>query len=527
MFSKVNKKSFEIKVILLISLLYTIAFGLILFNKGLFFDDWVHFNQSFSTRLNEFKESGVLLYLPAYLYTFTFGKSIIFGRILIFFSFLLSAFLLYLILKKIKEIDSNSRLFIILFFTLFPLNFARIAWCTFFYSFCYLLFYLGFWLISVYLERKLLFIRILALVILFFSLTTNSLLVFYAVPILYIFYYEKNNTKGFLSLIKKMLKYADFILLPIFFWIIDNFFFKPYGMYTTYNKIGLNDIFLFPKFSVIAFKNCFIYIIDKSSKILYSYTFIIIATSLILFLFLKYLYMYYKENQRKDLWLLFFGVIAFLIAVLPYFVVGKMPDSFKSISRHQLLFPLGLSFILYYGLKIFFNLLRINHRIKFFIYSLIIVFFIATNFFAYLEFQKDYFKQISMIENIESSEIIKNNTTFLFKDNTLDLNAQQRDIGFDEYNGMMKLVFKDETRFGVDDTFGYNSPAYLQEYINRPQYNFSEYKPKFPDYTVIIDYGKYHLSTKNTFLLIYNDLFDKQRFEEDIKNILSLSYDKL
>jgi len=534
MFNKVIKENFEVRVTLIIFFLYSIAFGLMIFNGGLFFDDWVHYNQSLVSRIDTFKESGVFLYWPAYLYDFLFDKSIFFARFLIFIFFLFSSFFLYFILRKIKVIDSGSRIFIVLFFTLFPLNYARIALCNFLYALCYFLFFMGFWILSIYLEKKLLILRILSLFILFFSFSTNSLLVFYIIPILYIFYYESVNSDSFKSFIKRIFVYTDFILIPVIFWIINKFFFKPYGMYANYNKITLQNILMFPKNFIISFKNCFLDVIYESFELFSFYPFIIIVFSIVIFIFLKNLYLNNNNNKKVDFCLLCLGIFAFFLGVLPYLFVGKIPDSFKTISRHQLLLPLGQSFILYYGLKSLFNLLRINNRIKVFIYSLLIVLFISINFFTYLDFEKDYFKQLSFIKNVKESEIIKNNTTFLFKDNTSDLNAQQRDIGFDEYNGIMKLVFKDETRLGMNEesfkmyeNLLYTEDSYIYEYIKRPRYNFSEYQLKPPEYTVIIDYGGFNLSTKNTFLLIYNNLFNRKNFEDDVKDILLLSYIKL
>jgi len=514
---------------ILIFLLYSISFGLIIFNNGIFWDGWVLYDQDPLVILNMFKQGGAFAYWIAYFHNIllSFKIGIFIERLLIFSSFIFSAFFLHSILKKVKEISNASRLFIVLFFTLFPVNFARISMITMMYTLCYFMFFLGFWLLSKYLENKLIFLRILSLIFLFFSFSTNSLLVFYIIPILYILYFEKDSFKNIRLLSKRVLKYFDFILMPVLFYIIKTLFFKSYSIYGGYyNTISLRSLFLSPINFIITFDKSFIYVINESFNFLYSNLFIILIISIILFIFLENIYTCYGENGKNDLRFLLFGIIAFLAGVFPYVAVGKIPSSFDLSSRHQLLVPLGASFIIYYGLKIFLNKLRLNFRIQIFIFSLIIVLFISSNFFSYLEYQKDWFKQLSLVENFKLSDIVKNNTTFLFKDNTLELNAKKRVYRFYEYGGLMKLAFGDEIRFGLNmNKIDYME--YFRELIEHPQYNSTDYQDKDPEYIVIIEYGNYQLSNKNTIELFYYKFFNKQKYREILKDIIILQYDKI
>ncbi len=131
------------------------------------------------------------------------------------------------------------------------------------------------------------------------------------------------------------------------------------------------------------------------------------------------------------------------------------------ISRNQLLIPLGASFILYYILRIFFREIGLRTNIKFFFYSILIALFLCTNVFIYLDYQKDWFKQLSLIENFKTSSVMKNNHKFLFTDNTKDLNARGRVYGFYEWNGMMEYIFKDESRFGLNMEESWNINYFL------------------------------------------------------------------
>ncbi len=523
-----NKKSIEIKSILLIFLLYTVAFGLILFNKGLFFDDWVHFNQSFSTRLTFYKDLGIFLYLPAYIYSFIF-KSIFFVRVTIFISFFLSSVFLYLILKRIKEIDDVSRLFIVIFFTLFPVNYARIAGCNSFYGIGYLFFFFGFWLLAIFIEKKSIIIRILSLVFLFFSFITSSFIVFYLIPIIYILYVERKAISNFKTFIKKALKYIDFILIPVIFWFLDYYLYKPAGLYTEYNKFSLQNILSLPKSTLLVFYKSFINTIDQSIKFFRPEIFFILFFSIIIIFIINKIYHQDKisaVSKKRDMIFLAIGFMFFMLGVLPYLLVGKFPDSFKSISRHQLLLPLGFSFIFYYSFLIFSKILKLNKNIRNFIYVTFAILFIYMNFFTYLGFLKDDFKQSSLIEHIKRSEIFEENTLFLFNDKTYVLDAQQRDIGIDEYSGMMKFVFGEDTRVGFNIRYGTDLEP-IKNYIKYPQYNFSNFVFTSPDYEIIVDYGQYSLTDSNTLKLLVNRLVNKDNYYRDVINVLVLSYKRL
>jgi len=529
MLVKENQRSFDIKSILLLFFLYAAAFGLILFNKGLFFDDWVHFNQEFSTRLNMFRDAGIFLYWPAYMYGFIFAKSVYLLRITIFLSFFLSAIFLYLILKRIKKIDDISRLFIVLIFALFPVNYARIAWCNSIYTICYLFFFLGFWLLSIYIEKKSIVYRLLSLMFFFFSFTTSSFLVFYLIPVVFIFYMEGKYITGFKSFMKKALRYLDFLLIPFIFWFIDSIFYKSYGLYKVYNEFSVQNLLSVPRLSLLVFYRSFIGTINQSTEyFIPEMIFILFFAIVIVFLLNK---IYSKDeitnvSKKRDIGFMAIGFAFFLLAVLPYLLVGKFPDTFKSISRHQLLLPLGFSFILYYALLIFFKILKLNKNIRNFIYIIIVILFIYMNFFAYLGFLKDDFKQSSMIGHIKRNEIFEENTFFLFNDKTYELNAQQRDIGVDEYSGMLKLVFNEDTRVGINAKYK-NELESIGVFLDYPQYNFSNFKFTIPDYEITIDYGEYKLTNGNTIKLLISRLFNKDNYYRDILNVLSLSYKKL
>ena len=530
--NEINKR----KDYILIFILYSFSFGLILLNQGIFWDDWVLYKQNPNSILEMFKETGFFLHWPAYLYNFllSINQGIFLIRLLIFVTYLFSAFFLNYVLSKIRIIDPLSRLFIVLIFALFNINSARILIDTLHYTICNFLFFFGFYLIVKFFFRKKILYRILSLFCFFISFSTNSFLFFYIIPFIYIFYIKKDQIvsnkisfKNFLFSLKKAYKYLDFILLPFIFFIIKIRLFEPYGLYGGYyNNISLKN--LNPINFIKAFYGSFLQVFKTDYIRLISYPFLFIIISVIIFLIIKKLYRsdiinFNKKNINHDLFLAGFGLLAFFAGVFPYIAVGKIPNLLDWDSRHQLLIPLGASFILYYILKIFFREIDLRANIKIFFYSFLIGLFLCSNMFIYLDYQKDWFKQLSLIENFKTSSVIKNNNNFLFTDNNKDSNAMERSYRFYEWTGIMKQAFKDESRFGVNVSEKDNINGLLG-LKNYPQYNFSTYNSGSKEVNVIIEHGEFELSKENIIKLFYYKYFDKKKYEDSIKKIIILEY---
>ncbi|MDD5135441.1 MAG: hypothetical protein PHP01_08540, partial [Phycisphaerae bacterium] len=220
--------------------------------------------------------------------------------------------------------------------------------------------------------------------------------------------------------------------------------------------------------------------------------------------------------------LLFFytGVLLFILAVFPYNAVRRIPELYDGNSRHQLLIPLGFSLILIYGTKIFIPFNKIQKPV----YSLFIAAFVLTNVHFYAEFQVDWFKQASLIENFKKSDIIRGNTTFLFDDKTEDLNASKRTFRFYEYTELMKLAFGDETRFGQRKQ-DFETIEKMKRYT-KTHYNIKDYEWAEPRYIVEI-HSRQRFGKKELVKLKILELFKESKFREEIREYIALKYQKL
>jgi hypothetical protein len=187
--------------------------------------------------------------------------------------------------------------------------------------------------------------------------------------------------------------------------------------------------------------------------------------------------------------------------------------------------------MMYYGLSIIIKLIG-KHIIKYdlwivqkYILSLIITSFIMMNFVTYLSFQKDWFKQLSLVENFKTNEIIKDGASFVFVDNAKNMNAINRNYRFYEYNGLFKLAFNDEKRFGIDEN-EFNDINNFKYCINYPVYNMSDFRLKNPEERVIINQGEYIPSSFYTIRLLYFQRLKNPEFTKIIKSILDIKTQK-
>ncbi len=414
-----------------------------------------------------------------------------------------------------------------MFFAFFPINFSRIGAVNTSYAVCYLFFFAAFWILSTYLKKRAYWLRIIALLLFVLSFWTSSLLALYSLVLIYIVYVEITCDPSRQKFLRRIGRYIDFLLLPCLYWIISSLSFKSYGLYANYNKIRweyIKTMFLtFHHVWYYAFFAPIMYAIElvfKDAQLPIFIGFIVIL--IVIFRNVARTTAYPRSTQydRADIILLLLGGWAWFVAVFPYCAVKKMPQLFDWADRHALLVPLGAAFILFYGIKI-----CTGTSVRNSIYAFFIALFITANFLGYLDWQRDSFKQLSLIEQIKSSDIIKNNTTLLVQDTTTDLNAMQRKYFFYEYTGMLKQVFDDETRLMID-VYDYlkRFPQNIEQRIAYPQYHIQHYQIGRPDYKILIFYGEYPMTRSNAIRLTLQRYFAPEQFQANIKKILRFEY---
>jgi hypothetical protein len=288
----------------------------------------------------------------------------------------------------------------------------------------------------------------------------------------------------------------DFVLSPVIFWIAKKLFFMPYGDYgNSYNAIDFNYLFFSPVYIALSFYQSFVKTIDTSIDSTSPVTILLLA-SLVYAIIGK---REYEDNFKKDMKLSALGLITFSVGIFPYNVVGKFPSSADWSGRHEILLPLGASLFLFYGVKMLLKKIGVNSKTLTFVYVILIIVFVLQNIQNYSMYQKDWFKQISFMENIRHNPAIRSGTTFVIKDYTNDLNADNRILRFYEYSGFMKYVFGTETRLAIRESDYEKFPSDYESMLKfniLARYNLKDYKLTSPEYRIVIHHGPYKL-TKN------------------------------
>jgi hypothetical protein len=532
---------------LLIVIFYSLSFWLVAVNQGVYWDDWVLYHVAPEWRALAYDQTSRPFLGMLVNFFFLISEEVVFIKIFGFIYFLIPMFVLNGLLKDVKEITEMQRLMIVLFFGLFPVTSSRSSIVIILqYGFSYCLFFIAFGVTRSYLKNRSKLLRGIAIVLFFFSFYMESLLVFFSLVALYIFYFHRNDIVSLKSFVLHCVKYTDFLVLPFVFFFIRLTFFKPHGLYEGYNEISWPGIRMLLGRFFLSFKYTFWDFWTEGLKVFEEQLPLFVIMSLVVFFLLKRNYFVDSSHARKPnikLILLFLGVgTAFLIiAVFPYAMIGHIPQKNDWNSRHQILIPLSASFLVYYGIELgtfimhrlvgeggLLNFSQKTHTQKLLRYvkptvcSLILALFIVMNNVMSLEYVRDWHKQLSVMYQFENSVIVRNHTSFLFFDHTLHLNANKRGYRSYELTGMMKYVFGDETRFGSSNE---NAIKNIENMIYYPQHNYSQFVLKPYEYRVYLKPGSYTTTKFSTLETMFDLWFSRKRNNESVRNLISLHYE--
>lgn len=412
-------------------LIYFLTWGpSLLFLDAVFWDDWLYLNNYVALE-KHFQQAGFPWIGWVHVNVLFFKPQIY--HLIGFFSFLFSSLLLLKILEKVNMkgfvLTRINRFTLVLFFTIFPINFARHSMNVTQYSFCLFIFFIGWYLLVR--RIKLNVLEVITICILFaVSFNLNSLLVFYMVPLMHrihnVFNISNDSKKN------QILKEASFIVLPVVWYLIKSTAYSPFGFYQGYN--GLTIV------SLIKLVSLFIF-------------------AVVFGLCLRF---YVKRNALSNTaYFLIFGVILFSIAIIPYWVVGKSLFPREWETRNTILLPLGIAFFATGVL----NLLKVVVRnlVLSKIVSILIVSVLSlTTIYNNLEFSRDWSKQKIILEWMDENLKADSSTLVMTEDRTKHQNALNRDYRFFEWIGMSRSQDNNLKALLVEVRYA-NALLYIQE----------------------------------------------------------------
>ena len=505
--------------------LYLVSNLLLLMNvDGIYWDDWCVYNQDNRTLqlfLNQIQHG---IKGDFVLYFSHLGNGIYGYRLFLFFAAFIMGILVYLILKNIKELDKKTLFFLTAFFLIIPVNSAKISIAVIPFIFPVLLFYLAFYFLTLYLKHPSFIGRIAILALFFTSYSTNSLLVFYFSIFIYIYYFYFHFSYGnILDKFKFLLKkYWDFWLLPFAYFIYKAIYLKPYGLYENYNAVSVSGL---PKAMIAVVRN-----FDNSLFSVVIESFYSMVSGWFVILVLIYILVKRSEalgEQKYDRIFIIVGIILFVFAVFPYAMVGKNAEFESWNSRFQILTPLGLAFVYYFGIRLLGKYLQLKEKVVLGLTWLLIFSFVGKNISDQYKEHVDWFYSVSIRENIKDNDIIKNHSTFIVNNNIKGSLLYNRDMIYYELNGISKSTFGDDKRLLIRYDHYIDNVKSLSKLTGHKQYNFSQWKSDEPLLITMSHNYKVHSGQDEYLRMIYLNITDYQKFLTMTKNLITITVEPL
>ena len=508
--------------------IYLVANSLLLLNvNGIYFDDWTVFNHEYTTLFkmtDELLGSAGIVYAKIHYALGNIGNGVLVYRILVFILYFLSGLFAYKILANIPTLKKQDVFYLALLFLIAPVYLGRLFLSVVQYTVFLSVFFAAFYLLSQYIKSPKIWLRVVILALFFSSFIINSLLVFYAVPMLYLFYigYWRKPLSLFNKVRVFVVKNIDFILLPIVFFAIKSLYFIPSVANTNYNIITAGKLLLAPFGILASFYFSFILPIVESFSVLH------LAA---VFIILYFLFESRKQgnsniNLVQSYWFFGLGALLFALAVFPYVAVGKFPaDTWGS--RHQLLVPLGFSFMFYFLVNIVVKRFQLSQYIKIFILNAFVIIFVSQSVYQGYLYKKDWLYKSAIQQNFKDSDLIKNNTTFIVRKNLGEVLVNESMLRYYEYTGTLRSAFGDDKRFMTfsNDHLQLNRSGNGHDLKNNKQYNASNWNYQPPIY-LNIDM-EYNTNSNHTFkriiYLMYLELFNQQKFRQFVKQLVTIT----
>jgi len=496
---------------------------LLLNYEGIYWDDWVLYNVESNSVLSMFHmHSGILLEGYTHLLLLSIGNGVFIYRILVFLAFIIIGTFLYKILSKYIVKSHNSAFWIVLIYLTIPLNSAKIALINAPYTFFLFLFFLAFYMLTRYLVNKRLILSRIGILLLFFlSFMLGSLLVFYAIVLLYIVYSividvkrENNSNQGITIAKRFMFGYVDFIMLPIIFYVLTKIYFQPYGLYENYNATNFDFLkitYLMKTSLTTSIYEPILFSIQTSFN--YWYIFIFVLGTIY---FISQSKTIDEKPFTHNIVLFILGALFYILAVFPYAVVGKLPQLGGWDSRHQILIPLAIAFMLYAVVSLF---SRFNKHIAPLVLSLLITVFTIQNMYNGYRYIQDWYYQVALEENFKLSKTIQNHTTFVTKIDLPDVLVNKRNLSFYEQNGRLKKVFGIDSRLMLTNE---KDIERYKQYKSYKQYNFSKWIYEQP---IFLTVSKTNIIDKDPLYILkmfYFQFADNHKFRRMAKKLIKL-----
>ena len=501
--------------IAIITIAYFLSQGALLFLTGKWVDDWNPYwdDEILREMAYRYGQGEPFIWLKKLSYVLP-GNGYLF---LIFFFYYMASLSLYWILLSVNNIPRWDRIWLVLFFAVLPVNDARAMNICFPYGFCYGVFYFAFFLLTHLFSINNIFlhwlIRICTLMVFIASFPTNSLLVFYAIPLAYIWYRDDKRGISFLW------RYADFLVIPLAFWIIKKSLWPAYGFYADYYKVG-----------ILGMARAGVYVFPESLAVLGRIFFAIVNPIVFWGICVWGLFKLYQcficemphtiNNRKGMITGIIIGLIVLNIGIFPYLVIGNPVIYIAAFEgRNALLVPLGAAFVFYYGIK----LCPVEEKMRHVVCAMVVLMSIGKMNHRYMDYQEWAYQQMAIGEHMRHSSEIRDGQNFLW----VHLGARHR-CDFWSMAGISREVFGDEKRLFLTQ-HELHAKYWFQEGVGENtltsrHHNLGQYDLKNQKIDGVILYQYSGISKRMLLGLKFDEMFRPQRFLERISSLGYMDY---
>ena len=227
--------------LLALGLVYAAAAWWYLVPYGVVWDDWVLLAHSVRGLIDVAAQASRLDQIPFLLPFQLAGKPWLWSTTS-WLCYGSGALLIYLAARRVPKISADDAFWMAALSASAPLNQARFALAVLPYAFSAFFFAGCLYLLVVHLDTRRVFPRIAALLFLLLATTTSSFLALCWIPVLLIIWFAYSDAGALAprQIIRRLVHYAEFLLMPPALFVVHRIFFPVSGLYAAYNQFHLS-----------------------------------------------------------------------------------------------------------------------------------------------------------------------------------------------------------------------------------------------------------------------------------------------
>lgn len=443
----------------LLCLIMLLGHGLLLMNDGVYWDGWLYHlalkGSDWSTILEPYRDSGLPqeAWLIWYIGQLPFMPQSF--HVVCFVAIFLCAVAVYRTGLAFNDLSRVECFFIAVLMMLYPAWDHCVAISAVARIVAYCCFLWAVWL-AIFLENKTgvthVIWRVVTLVLFFASFTLNALLVLFIgfLAILYSWLHRDKNAVFRADLPRFLVSHADYLFLPVLFWIVKELCFPRLGLYEGYNRF-VSGLVPFAKamayFAIngiyAPFNQAFLNVLQQPFAVLLAMFFALSLLGLMPTIRTELT----EPRRHNALWMFVIGLFLLFLAAFPYAAVGLSPAPRGWASRHAVLLGLPLAIMAVAMSRFAASILGRQLSAAAVLLALALGFALSDGN-RYADWQVRWIKDQSVMAHLEQSAEAKDVAIFWIDDRCPA--GGEKNYRFYEWSSIFRQVWNDQKRAGID-----------------------------------------------------------------------------